>query len=254
MTDNRIIAAFVGRRHMRGSEWMNMPMAAVFGIVAMLTGCEYSDSFSNPVSRNFSWFEYVGGRGLKEACGPGTSDRMRFVYNGNYDEQIRTYDVRELPDGRGAMVSAWVRGDGNLIVGIDLPELRLPWDGDRVEETIDLRAFAKLQDTLKADRFDSDRPMVLQLPSNEYYWVVTGCLDGQFYSNAWLYPSKRFKLLMFPDILLAHDRTGIAFRDAATAKVYEDYPNQRLGDRGSSDYSFLIQLGDEGVLGSMSLF
>ena len=233
---------------------MKMPMAAAFGIVAMLTGCEYSESFSNPVSRNFSWFDYVGGRGLKEACGPAVTDRIRFVYNGNYDEQVRAYDVHELPDGRGAVVSAWARGDGNLIVGIDLPNLRLPWDGDRVNATIDPKAFAELREALTADRFDGSRPVGLQLPSNEYYWIVTACLDGQFYSNAWLYPSKRFKALRFPKILLAYDRTGIAFRDAATAKRYEDYPIQRLGDRGSSDYSFLIQLGDDGVLGSPSLF
>ena len=73
-----------------------------------LAGCQYAGPPGNPVSRNLSWFDYVGAENLKADCGPSASDRLRFVYNGIYDEQIRSYDVRSLPRRRGATLSAWV--------------------------------------------------------------------------------------------------------------------------------------------------
>ena len=228
---------------------MNRLIAAVLVVFVMLTGCEYSGSFDNPVSRNLSWFDYVGGRGLKEACGAGASDRLRFVYNGNYDEQIRTYDLRALSQKPGAVVSAWVRSAGNLANGVKFTNLLSPWDGDRVEGTMDRKAFAALRAALREDQFSGYRPVGLQLPSNEYYWLVTGCLNGRFHSNAWLYPSERFKTLKFPAKLLAGDHTGIKFRDPATAKIYEDYPIKTRGGRNPSDPSFLIELGANGIVG-----
>ena len=228
-------------------------MAAIV-IGVMVSGCEYSETASNPIARNLSWFDYVGGRGLKEACGPGASNRFRFVYNGNYEEQIRTYDVHAPPNDRGAVVSVWVRGNGNLGQGIKFPNLLSPWDGDRIDTHIDQRAFVDLRNALKIDGFDGDRPTGLQMRADDYYWVVTGCLGGRFYSNAWLYLSERFKALTFPEKLRAGDKTGIKLRDAATAKIYEDYPTRHRGGGRVSHYSFIIELDADGIVGDRYLF
>ena len=46
--------------------------------------------------------------------GPSALNRIRFVYNGIYDEKIRTYNVRELPGIRGAAFMAFARGYGDF--------------------------------------------------------------------------------------------------------------------------------------------
>ena len=63
---------------------------ALIAAALTLVGCEYADLAGEPVSRNLTWFDYVGAEGLKEACCPAASSRLRFVYKGIYDKQIRS--------------------------------------------------------------------------------------------------------------------------------------------------------------------
>lgn len=231
-----------------------------FTLISLLTaalaigGCQYAGPAGDPVSRNVTWFDYVGAEGLKAACGPGASTRLRFVYNGIYDQQIRSYDIHELPRGRGAALSAWARGDGDLTRGVELPDILSPWRGKRVESVMNPQAVADLRAALRRDRFTDFKPVGLRLPSNEFYWIVTGCIDGRFHANAWMYPSDRFKKLSFPAVLQANDRTGIDFRKARPVNQREDDPYRHEGNRSPSDDTFHIQLGANGIVGARGLF
>ena len=227
---------------------------ALIAAALTLVGCEYAGPAGEPVSRNLTWFDYVGAEGFKEACGPGASSRLRFVYNGIYDKQIRSYDLHELPRGRGAAMSAWARGVGDLTRAIRLPNLFSPWQGNRVESVVGLKEWTDLKTALAADRFSSFKPVGLRLPSNEFYWVVAGCLDGRFHANAWMYPSKRFKSLNFPGILRAHDRTGIEFENAVPVNQRDEDPTIHEGDRNWGSNIFQIQLGADGIVGAKGLF
>tara|TARA_R110000868_G_scaffold70902_1_gene208147 strand:- start:1458 stop:2168 length:711 start_codon:yes stop_codon:yes gene_type:complete len=222
--------------------------------VLAVAGCEYAGPAGDPVSRNVGWFDYVGGESLKDACGPGASTRLRFVYNGIYDQQIRSYDVRELPNGRGAAMSAWARGKGDLTRGVRFPNLLSPWQGERAESVMSVQAMADLRAALVRDRFASFKPVGMRLPSNEFYWAVTGCIDGRFHANAWMYPSERFRTLAFPAVLQASDRTGIEFRAARPVNQREDDPTRHEGDRNPADGTFEIQLGANGFVGARGLF
>ena len=215
-----------------------------------LAGCQYAGPPGNPVSRNLSWFDYVGAENLKAACGPSASDRLRFVYNGIYDEQIRSYDVRSLPRRRGAALSAWVRGGGDLTKGIELPNLLSPWQGTRVESVVDPQTFANLKTALQGDRFMGFKPVGLRLPSNEFYWVVTACIDGRFHANAWLYPSDRYKSLKFDKILIEQDKTGVEFSGAVPPARRDEDPTRHETDSNVSDGVFWLQLGPNGIVGA----
>lgn len=228
-------------------------IASVTALLA-LGACEYSGPAGDPVSRNLSWFDYVGGESLRDACAPGASTRLRFVYNGIYEEQVRTYDVVQLPGGRGAALSAWARGDGDLTQGVQLTNILSPWRGKRVESVLDPQATANLLKALDNDRFQSFKPSGLRLPSNEYYWIVTGCLNGRFHANAWMYPSDRFKGLSFSVVLLANDSTGVAFGKALPLNQRTNDPTRHEGDRNPSDEVFEIQLGANRIVGARGLF
>lgn len=227
---------------------MKLTLISLLTATLTLTGCQYGGPAGDPVSRNLTWMDYVAGGSLQRACGPGASTRLRFVYNGIYDQQIRSYDVRELSSGRGAAMSAWARGDGDLTQGIELPNLLSPWQGKRVESVLPAQVMSDLRGALTKDRFETFKPAGLRLPSNEFYWVVTGCIDGRFHANAWMYPSDRFKNLAFPAILRENDRTGIPLRKARPLNQREDDPTRHEGDRSPSDSVFFIQLGANGIV------
>ena len=232
---------------------MKNVLATVVVAAFAVTGCEYAGPSDDPVARNFSWFDYVGAENLKAACGPGASDRLRFVYNGVYDEQIRSYDVRVLPGGRGASLSSWARGDGDLTRGVEITNLLSPWKGTRVNSVIDPQTLANLKSALRSDRFRAFKPVGLRLPSNEFYWVVTGCLDGRFHANAWLYPSDRYKSLKFPAILVQQDKTGVEFNPAVPVGQRDEDSTRHESDRNVSDHVFWIQLGPNGIRGARGL-
>ena len=89
---------------------------AVLAMTALtLTACEFTGAFDGAFSRNLKWFSYIGGEDLRKACGPGADDRFRFVYNGIYEKQIRSYDIHMLPEGKRASMAAFVRAEPDLV-------------------------------------------------------------------------------------------------------------------------------------------
>ena len=233
-----------------------MRLGTIASVAALLAlgACEYTGPAGDPVSRNLSWFDYVGAEGLRDGCAPGASTRLRFVYNGIYDKQVRSFDLFALPGGRGATMSAWARGTGDLTQGVRFPNVLSPWQGKRVESILDPQTMANLLKALDSDRFQAFKPAGLRLPSNEFYWVVTGCINGRFHANAWMYPSDRFKALRFPAVLMANDRTSIALRKAVPVNQRDEDPTRHQGNNNPSDEVFVIQLGANRIVGARGLF
>src|SRR5258708_8497990 len=76
-----------------------------------LAGCSYPGGIDNPLVRKFEWFSYVAGDDIRSKCGPGSPPQYRLVYNANWDEQVRAYDLPQsfAPDG-GPMLFTQVFG------------------------------------------------------------------------------------------------------------------------------------------------
>ena len=218
-----------------------------------LAGCEYAGpGDDNPIARNLTWFSYVGGENMKKACAPGASDTYRFVYNGIYDKQIRTYDVRVHPDGRSADVSAWARGEGDLTRARPILQIGRVWSGDRASAEMPASGLSSLRAALVDDGFQTERPVGLRLPSNEFYWTAVACVDGRFVANAWLYPSTRFKRLKFPAVLENYDKTGVAFYAPRPSDQQDEDPTLYSPDQSSKQ--FFMQLGRDGFVGTDAPF
>jgi hypothetical protein len=231
-------------------EKLMRPIAAGLAVLVLLAGCEYTKPVDNAVVRNLEWFSYLGGEDIRKSCGPGAQDRFRFVYNGIYTSQIRSYDVAVAPGG-GADVSAFARSDPDLSRAIDITRIFSLWDGERANSIMVAREVAALRQALAKDRFLTDRPVGLRLPSNEFYWTAVACVDGGFHANAWLYPSDRYRTLNFPEVLLAHDRTGVGFYGARPTDQRDDDPTHYTGKYGSDP--FFLELGENGFAGTDAL-
>jgi hypothetical protein len=83
---------------------MKVMFAAAFGLALVTVSTASAQrpdrNVEQPVVRSFNWFSYVGGDDIRSACQPGGRNRVRLVYNGLWDEQVRVYDVFLQPDGR----------------------------------------------------------------------------------------------------------------------------------------------------------
>ena len=53
-----------------------------------------------PVIRKFTWFSYIGADDIREKCKYSSNPQYRFVYNGVYNEQVRTYDIYQVEKDR----------------------------------------------------------------------------------------------------------------------------------------------------------
>ena len=247
--------AFVWRR----AGWLESRIrkkTAIFLFLGSLgmVGCRYGGPPDGPVARRLSWFNYVGAENLRDACRPGTANGIRFVYNGIYDEQIRSYDVSELSGTRGAAFVVFARGDGDLTQGIRITNLLKPRRGERLNSVISPQSLGDLRAAFKSDRFTGFKPIGLRLSSRELYWDVAGCLDGRLHANNWMYPSQRFKSLKFHRILLENDKTAVAFNKAVPVDPHDHGPEKHEGGRNPNNGEFEIQLGSNGTIGARRQF
>ena len=222
---------------------LNPARAAVTVLVLVLAGCTYRPGADNPVARGLSWFSYAGAEDIRAACRPGTADQMRLIYNGDYDEQVRSYDVTAL--AVGGTVQIRVREPQDLTKGVLLFDLFGPWRAEGRLVRIGAKELTDLRRALGESGLLRPAPDGLRLESREYYWLANVCLDGRFTVNAWKYPSARFESLSFPAVLLRLDPTGIALNPPQPGNQFPEQSSDRHNDLG-----FLFEVRGNRLLGS----
>lgn len=190
---------------------------AIIILAVGLAACTYRPGSDNPVERSLSWYSYAEATDLRDSCVPGAADRIRLIYNGRYDEQVRTYDINAADDG--AVVEIGVRGpSGDLARGVALRDLLGPWRAETRLVRITATEMAKLRRSLVDSGLTRPAPGRLRFNSDEFYWLASACLDGRFVVNGWKYPSPGFAQLGFPAVLLSHDPTGVPLNSPRPTK------------------------------------
>lgn len=223
----------------------------VLGVCLALAGMAGGARADNFLLRGFTWFGFLEGKELREACGPGAPDRLRLVYNGVYQEQVRVYEARRPAPGEDAMVSARVLTRLNLS-GFRPSEIFLGTRDPRSDLAIDPARFDALLAALRADGFGEPVPKGLTLPSDGFYWIVSGCVAGQWRIQGWVHPTERFAALRFPAQLFALDQTGVAVNKPRPVDAGERM-RARSGNQAQLDVqpAFDVRLTDDGILGRM---
>lgn len=245
-----ILTVFRKIQHL--SRYYGMYTAILIFSASLLTSCAYQSgqpgsttAIDNPVERKFTWFSYLDAADLRHSCNSGSPDQYRFVYNGQYYDHLRTYEVSNTH------LTARARGrSGNLLeMGFgSFEELLGPWQFHRSDARLSSAEWSKLRDLLRQSGFGNTSQTGLRLHSQDFYWLVAGCQDGQFFINAWADKPQALPLarVTFLEFLLKHDQTGIAYLNPRVL-TYMDKNDQNKG-RGK-DYSgdFTITLQAEGI-------
>ena len=190
----------------------------------LASACTFEGS-RHPVPFKFTYFSYLNGDDIRSNCTYGGLDTLRFVYNGVYTEQVRTYDL--VPNRRESgrfILESRVSSEAEVSVfTTDLyrPDLFAPWRPVESRVSVIPEDFRGLTSALKSDGFFAKPVFLGNVSSIQFYWLVSGCIDGTFYLRAFVWPEKSFIAADFPKLLSLWDRTGIPVNPPRTASLYQ---------------------------------
>ena len=177
----------------------------------LLAACASSGPAGNPLGQSLTWFTYAAGTDIRGRCRTGAPDEYRFVYNGQYEHQIRAYDLQARPDG-GAELLARARGRQGDLGRFGLNDPLGPWALEQRRSVLSAADLAALVAALDRDAAVTPPAGGQRLNSYEFYWLVSRCRRGAFRLDAFLHPRMALANLAFPAELLALDGTGVPFR------------------------------------------
>lgn len=194
--------------------WTGVILAVGVGLLAVPAAhaqTRFEPKIDNPLTRSFYWFRYVGGTDIRERCAGGGLNHIRLVYNAQWNEQVRAYDLA-LPGGAGATLTSRVLvniGDVSSVEVRDWNGLLDPWRGKRAEARPSAADVSRLVAALQESGGFGPPAAGLELYSNDYWWTVASCRGGTWGFAAYHYPTDKFARVRFADPLFALDTTGV---------------------------------------------
>ncbi len=232
-------------------------LLAITLVSLTLAGCAYhggsQSNVDNPAYRKVAWFSYLDGYDIRQACVPGSVDRYRLVYNGQYEDQIRAYEITGVTPGGsgGGYYIARAMGQPNLL-NWTTADLLAPWRWQNSEMALSGQEVAEFADQLAASGWGQGAPQGKRLHSRDFYWVAAGCRDGQFHYDAWVHAQGDFPEIKFQEFLLAHDKTGMAFRKPVKVLPIDRTEQGQPNERSATIFSLTVR--GEGIGGLINAF
>lgn len=187
--------------------------AAVVAAVSPIAAQQRLDrAVEQPVlKRSLNWFGYVAGDDIREACKPGGRDRLRLVYNGLWEEQVRTYEVVLQPDGT-AGVTFGVLADQGQVASLTIggaSDLTNPWKMRKAQRLLNSSETSELIGLLEASSGFGPPRDGLRLPDNDFWWTVASCRKGIWGFQAYHHPTDGFANVKFAEKLFAWDSVPV---------------------------------------------
>lgn len=239
----------------KGFSWM----AAAF----LLAGCAYQPTgnqgaglgIDNPVERRFTWFSYLDAADIRNSCAAGGPDQLRLIYNGQFPDQVRAYD---LLGGAKPVMTARARGTSGNLLNMSFDSLEGmfgPWNFRQSQASLTPAEWAEFNDLLRRSGYATTVQDGMRLHSMDFYWLVAGCEGGNFHFNAWAARSSNTPLgnVRFLEFLLKRDQTGIAYRPPHNVTYIEKYGDTKgQGKKYAGDFTITVRptgIGREGLSG-----
>ena len=229
-----------------------MPMistAILLIVVTGLAGCTYRGPAENYFAQRLTFLSYLNGDDIRADCEPGTRNRYRFVYVADHDRQTRGYDL--IPTADGARLVQMV-DRGLLVNGLRLD--RLLQTGTPMRATTDLASedVAELEAAMLASGVFLPPPVGLRLESERFFWIVTGCYQGDYFLTGYRHPSPRFDTIRFDQVLFAKDRLDAPILRPSDRAVRA--PVRPCTARLREGHAcFSVEVGDDGLLGAWTI-
>lgn len=162
----------------------------------LVASCKTTGPAGDRFSYRYQWLSYLAGDDIRELCSLGSQDRLRLIYNADFNKQTRTYDFIASPDGSSALTSKrWVGASTVLVTNGDLLSSIDPQSAQTRVSADDMGALVSLLD--QSVFYETAPTMALR--SDDYFWSGVACLNGQFHVQA--YPRDRLGMVAFAGYL-----------------------------------------------------
>ncbi len=220
-------------------------------LTLLLTGCTYQGAIDTPPTQKVTWFSYLNADDIRASCQAGSPTQFRFIYNGTYNEQVRSYEL--VADGSGGAVqTSRVQGRANLtsLAISGFSDLLAPWRWQKSTVRLTREEADALGTALARSGYFEALEDPLVLHSIGFWWIAAGCNEGKFHFNAWNHPSPDSDQLAFPRILLAKDSTGIQITPPRVIPPSErSVPATRRVSESDAGPTFRIEVDRDGLRG-----
>ena len=235
---------------MVNSAWLSpLWRATCFGI--LLAGCSYRGNIDNPAVQKASWFSYLDGTDIRTDCVEGAPDSYRLVYNGRYEEQLRSYEITADGTG-GAYLVARAKGRMNAF-DVSLDDVLAPWRWQRSQTRLSPPEFRQFVTLLEQSQQFAGAPVGMRLFSGDFYWVGSACRNGAFHYHAWAFSNDGFAQVRFADFLFKRDHTELAVNPPRKIPASEFLgPQGRQEDQ--TQIRFWLQVREDGLGGIPNAF
>ncbi|WP_448191218.1 hypothetical protein [Azospirillum sp. sgz301742] len=214
----------------------------------LAAGCASIGPTDNPVARRLTWISYVSGDDLRPACRKDGPERYRLVFNADFNQHVRTYDLTADPVDGGATLEAHVI-EATDLARMDASDPLANVRGKTGQTRLSAPQFAAFVASLGESGAFDGLPDRLRLRSNGIYWLVNGCHEGRWFFSAYPYPDTRFVDIRFLEPLRALDRTGVPFPPLPDPAWQP--PERPRDDPGAA---FQLDVDGTGVIGPTHLF
>lgn len=162
-------------------------------LVTMLAGC---GGMTPPDAARLTWLGYLSGEDMRRVCAEGRPDRFRLVLNADYNRPVRTYDIVGDDTGGASIEMNEVRAPDIAHIDLSVP---LAGSRDRAQSLrLGADNFAEIRQALIGSGAIDGAEEGRQLPSDGFYWLVSGCWSGRWFFSAFPYPPERFKEAFAP--------------------------------------------------------
>ncbi|WP_143596111.1 hypothetical protein [Tistlia consotensis] len=225
------------------------------GGLLLLAACSYRGDLETPFAQKLTWFSLLNGDDIRAACHAGAPDRIRVVYNGRYQEQLRVYDLVASdpsgPNAGGAELTARVQDAASYgkLGSVDLSTPLSAWQWQKAQASLDAEEFQRLERTLEQAGLGQKPPVGTELRSTRFYWIAIACAGGKVWFQAWQAPQTDVTRLPFVSLLLGADHTGVPFNAPRPLSAAETATAQPGPEREQDYKAFSLKVTENGLGG-----
>lgn len=194
---------------------MKIRLAVVLLLGCVLAACQAQGPSANRVDFRYQWLSYLQGDDLRATCRADGPDRLRLIYNADFNREIRTYDLFIAAGGSGVLdTRRWVEAGFMVSFGGSLSSML---DGQKGQVSLSPEQVSQLTSLVGDSGFPGPVQTGATLRSDSYFWVALACVDGIFGLQVW--QGEAMRNIRFAGLLESWDPIGAPLPVASVAPL-----------------------------------
>jgi len=226
---------------------MKTRLVVVVLIGCVLAACQAHGPADNRADFRYQWLGYLQGDDLQATCRADGPDRVRLIYNADFNAEIRTFDLFIADNGSGVLDTRRWKSAGNLItLNGSLSQVLAPQKG---QVSLSPDQVFQLTGLLGESNFPGPVPAGEKLRSDSYFWAGLACIDGVFGIQVW--SGEALRDIRFAGLLEQWDpiTTPLPHASVAPLPPFSTVVAANRRERDSSKLFYEVEVGQASLRG-----